>query len=600
MDYFTGNSRFIKKSSSFKKPAKHKISNYMNLNTLFKQSYFIRIANPIVLSFVCSFLMLTNITGQCNQGYEWAVWSNFAGNSATGTINVNGQSIAVDMTANYTFDFTNVIFNYPMFNGFSSVVPNTTVPRTEWTAGIGGETTMCFSQTVSNPILLLSSLGNPSTAVTLTLSKEYIVIYDGGAMIYVNDTTIIGQEGFAILLFPGNFDCVSVFSSTPEFYTNITWGLNPPLFPVTISGNTIGCDSLILTASGGVSYQWNGGTTPNSATNTFLSSGIYFLTVTDASNCTVTTSVEVQLNSSITTILNEIICQGQDFNGYTSTGTYMDTTIGSSGCTNIEILNLEVFQHSSRTDTITICNNEIYNGYSETGTYVETLTSANGCDSIYTLHLTVIDSYLIEDTASICEGETYDYNGQILSEEGLYVDSMLSIAGCDSVITFYLNIENEPFLGQDTLLCFAEGFRLYAPNENTIWYDNTISISNKVTETGLYWATTVDNLGCKTTDSIYIEFNFNSFIPNGFTPNDDGFNDCFFPNFSDNPFFVSYKLNVIDRWGNLVFSTDNPNDCWNGEFRNQKCPSAVYIYWIELQTDTCPNVLLKGDITLIR
>ena len=235
-------------------------------------------------------------SGQCDQSYDWAVWSDFSGNSANGTITQSNQTIAVEMVANYEFDATPGIFNYSTFNGFNNNIPNITVPRTTWTAGAGGETTMCFSETVINPVLLLSSIGSPGTPVTLELSIPYISIYDGGGMTFVNETTILGEEGYTVLLFPGNFECITIFSTTPEYYTNLTWGLNPPLFPVSIVGDLMACDSVSLMASGGDFYEWSGGDAPNLASNTFLETGNYFLTVTDEDGCTVVTSVSIEVD----------------------------------------------------------------------------------------------------------------------------------------------------------------------------------------------------------------------------------------------------------------------------------------------------------------
>jgi hypothetical protein len=57
-----------------------------------------------------------------------------------------------------------------------------------------------------------------------------------------------------------------------------------------ITGPTVGCGSLSLTASGGVSYAWSGGTTPSVASNIFSNSGTYTVTVTNAAACTATAS----------------------------------------------------------------------------------------------------------------------------------------------------------------------------------------------------------------------------------------------------------------------------------------------------------------------
>ena len=246
----------------------------------------------------CSFIADScGIIPSCTQTYNWTTWQNFYGDSAIGVINNSGQNVNVTMTANYTFSSTSGIYNYASFNSFNGNIPNSTVPQTTWSAGVGGTTTMCFNQQVKNPVLLLSSLGAPGSPVALKFSRPYIVVYDGGGNVFNNDSTITGAEGYAIIMFPGDFTCVSIYSTTPEFYTNITWGLNPPLFSVTITGNTANCDSVSLTANGGINYSWNGGLYPNSKNNVFKTSGVYFVTVTDANNCTVTTSVDVTVNN---------------------------------------------------------------------------------------------------------------------------------------------------------------------------------------------------------------------------------------------------------------------------------------------------------------
>jgi hypothetical protein len=64
-----------------------------------------------------------------------------------------------------------------------------------------------------------------------------------------------------------------------------------------ISGATTGCGSVTLTASGGDTYQWNGGNTPNEAENAFTTSGMYTVTVTNSVGCTSTASTTVTLTS---------------------------------------------------------------------------------------------------------------------------------------------------------------------------------------------------------------------------------------------------------------------------------------------------------------
>lgn len=73
-------------------------------------------------------------------------------------------------------------------------------------------------------------------------------------------------------------------SCTGEASIEITQNLNPPV--ATITNNTgsdyLNChiNEISLTASGGATYTWNGGSSPNSATNTFNTEGTYYVTVT--------------------------------------------------------------------------------------------------------------------------------------------------------------------------------------------------------------------------------------------------------------------------------------------------------------------------------
>lgn len=171
---------------------------------------------------------------------------------------------------------------------------------------------MCFSRSVTNPVLLLSSLGStlPETS-QLQFSVPYVVLYDGGGMVFNNSTTITGTEGCAIIMFPGNFTCVTISSTTTENYTNLTWGIRPQPFAVNITdvSNTNG--STTVTANGGATYQWNGGDTPNQATNTFHQSGTYLVTVTDAAGCTTSLSKVITVNNNVDPVIETFLIPNQ-------------------------------------------------------------------------------------------------------------------------------------------------------------------------------------------------------------------------------------------------------------------------------------------------
>lgn len=284
---------------------------------------------------------------QCSQSYSWTEWSAFNGMDAQGSVQVGNKTIGVVMTANYSFDSTESIYlladNFGAFSGYGQI-KNGSVPRTTWSVGQGGKTTICFSEPVTNPILLFASLGRPSAAVTLSFSETYVPLFDGGGMDFLDGHSLSGNEGNCIILFPGTFRCVTINSTTPEYYTNITWGLQPPAFPVTITESAAGCGRTTLTAQGGVSYQWNGGNQPRQAVNVVDTSGIYTVTATDARGCTSVALKNITAfpKQTVTSTIEQTICPGQTYLGYSTSGVYRDTLKTPAGCDSIRTLRLTV------------------------------------------------------------------------------------------------------------------------------------------------------------------------------------------------------------------------------------------------------------------
>lgn len=420
-------------------------------------------ASSAILSLVLC--LCGTASAQCEGQYDWAVWEEFSGFTATGSITNNNGTYTVTMEANYWFDYTVNIYNYGAFNGFNGPLPpNATVPRTTWAAGQGGVTTMCFSETVTNPVLLLSSLGAPGITVTLEFSIPYSVVFDGGGMTYPNNTTIIGQEGYAILVFPGDFDCVTIYSSTPENYTNLTWGLNPPHFEIEISGDTIACGSTTLTASGGVSYQWNGGNTPQSPSNTFQQSGNYAVTATDANGCTAVANVSVTIHPEFQTQEAALICEGEtyDFHGLPldQPGLYDMLLQTEEGCDSLVTLNLIVLPQYQEEWTAFICEGEGYpfdqTILTSSGTYFAQLQNVFGCDSLITLHLVVHPSSYQTLSATICQGDSYFFNGSALTTSGSYLASLQDQFGCDSLVSLDLEVVPAAFTQLFDTICGGE------------------------------------------------------------------------------------------------------------------------------------------------
>ncbi len=125
-----------------------------------------------------------------------------------------------------------------------------------------------------------------------------------------------------------------------------------------------------------------------------------------------------------------------------------DTLVSAAGCDSIVTLTLNVNPAVTGSQTATICANQLpytWNGntYNAAGTYKDTLVSAAGCDSIITLTLNV--NSILRDTtrATVCTNQLpYTWNGTQFNAAGTYRDTLTSSRGCDSIINLILTVNS--------------------------------------------------------------------------------------------------------------------------------------------------------------
>ncbi len=86
--------------------------------------------------------------------------------------------------------------------------------------------------------------------------------------------------------------------------------------------------------------------------------------------------------------------------------------------------------------------------YTESGVYVDTLQSVEGCDSICILELNMPPVYYFTEESEVCEGDTFQWHGRTLTKSGIYTDSLTTIDGCDSIYTLQLRV-NPKYLIED-------------------------------------------------------------------------------------------------------------------------------------------------------
>jgi len=278
-------------------------------------------------------------------------------------------------------------------------------------------------------------------------------------------------------------------------------------------------DSALYTASGGLSYQWNNGTTTSSVNPVELKPLVpttYTLTVTNAL-CSSDTVFTVNVSAPVAGLTpSSTICAGSS-KALTATGggTYK-------------------WSNNSTNSTITVTP-------SSKTTYSVTVTSVSGC--VDTLYSTVsVDVPLLNVCCdrTIKQGDTIHL---LASKSSSYVWN--------------------PATG---LSCFNCPDPIATP-----------------TVTTTYTITGTDSIGCQTSSSITDTVNVicSDFqVPTVFTPNNDGINDDLVINVL-NP--SGYNISIMDRWGKQVFTSSNPADYWNGRLNgtDNLVPDGTYYYIIK-------------------
>jgi gliding motility-associated-like protein len=116
-----------------------------------------------------------------------------------------------------------------------------------------------------------------------------------------------------------------------------------------------------------------------------------------------------------------------------------------------------------------------------------------------------------------------------------------------------------------------------------------------------YYVTGTNEHGCTGTASITVyastEGKVTFMVPNAFTPNGDGRNDCFGVKTWGSA--VLQEFSIYNRWGQRVFSSTSPSACWDGRFNGQLMDTGTFVYVIRAKT-MCGEIKRTGTVVLIR
>lgn len=209
---------------------------------------------------------------------------------------------------------------------------------------------------------------------------------------------------------------------------------------------------------------------------------------------------------------------------------------------------------------------------------------------------------------------SFTYSSPGLKTVKLRARSQYGCINFDSIID-YISVYDLPFPAfatsrgeSDTAQIFYD-FTNQSTNYNTIeWFADTASIGSQNSfsygfrDSGLkrikLIATTLEGCIDSADTLIRVTPDFFFHIPNAFTPNGEGGNEKFGP--VTPPWARRYVMRIFNRYGQLLFETDDVKEYWDGNFRNTPAQDGVYIYSIEYLDIIGKSHVYQGTFLLIR
>lgn len=421
---------------------------------------------------------------------------------------------------------------------------------------------------------------------------------------------------------------------------------------VNATGGTLTCLVVSLQLAGtssitsGITWAWTGpnGFTSTDQNPTISQSGNYVLTVTTTAGCSSTAQAVVADDTAAPTAS---VAPADQLDCITP-NTTLDGT-GSSTGTGIS------FVWSTTGGNIASGENTLTPTVDAAGTYLLTVTAANGCTDAASVVVSLSDATpndaVLTVTPPACFGDgngaisigevsggtppyVYALNGGDFGTSGnftslvpgTYTITVSDATGC----TWESSVTIDPPLDvtlsiltdlQTEVLTLGESVRLKgqvsvpASNLATItWTPAGVDLQCPAclelvvtpTTTTTYSLTVADANGCSASDQVTVVVKVDRpvYVPNAFSPNDDGFNDMLTV-FGGKTVTKVKSFLLFDRWGETVFQFYNfaPNNLdlgWDGKHRGDRLDPAVFIWFAEVEFVDGRVELYKGDVSLMK
>ncbi len=480
------------------------------------------------------------------------------GNNGSATVFANGG------TAGYTYNWNTV----PVQTGITA----TTLPAGIYivTVSDANNCTATTSDTITQPTIFSTNISaftnvsacgnNDGTATASTLGGT-------GAATFVWSSVPAQTTATATNLAVGNYIVTATDANGCTATASVTL-IQPGLMTVTTSSNMTICSgatvSVSVNVSGGTapySYTWNpASSNSNSLSVTPASSTNYTVTVTDASGCIIIPSaIVISVNASPNVAFSSDVIRG--CNPLMVNFTDNSTVAGGDSVAYWYWDFGNGVGSINKNPTVVFKNSGIY-------TISLVATSSNGCTMTGTINdmITVFQKPVADFTAS-------PFETTITSPEITFTDESTSA----DLWMWY----------------FGDGLSSTFSNEKNPRYNYT--------NTGVFTVTLVvrNDVGCLDSirKNIIIDADFEFYIPTSFTPNNDGLNDVFSPAGYN---ILEYQMDIYNRWGELIYSTNDLTKGWDGKVNGLNALTDIYIYRINIKDGYSDAHEYTGKVTLIR